>query len=113
VFSEEQIQSIAMALFNLYFIGVHMRSYAGATGNEVLAQKTQFSRSLLDMLRTNDLSIVSNMLADACEEYSNDLVEYQVDRSTVNRLRELAGYFDVQENKRLFFYASDYLNHKK
>jgi hypothetical protein len=73
-----------------YLTALRARSYAGATGNEVLAQKTRFSRSSLDGLKTNDLCIAANTLADACEENLAELAEYQVDQSTVNRLRELA-----------------------
>jgi hypothetical protein len=86
--SKEQTRDMLEA--TTYLTALRVRSYAGAIGNEVLAQKTQFSRSSLDDLRTNDLCIVANTLADACEEYSGDLAEYQVDQSTVNKLRERA-----------------------
>jgi hypothetical protein len=86
--SKEQTRDMLEA--TIYLTALRVRSYAGAIGNEVLAQKTRFSRSSLDALKTNDLCIVANTLADACEEYSGDLVEYLGDQSTVNRLRELA-----------------------
>jgi hypothetical protein len=74
----------------LYLTALRVRSYAGATDNEVLAQKTRFSRSSLDVLKTADLCIAANTLADACGAYLADLAEYQVDQTAVNRLRELA-----------------------
>jgi hypothetical protein len=73
-----------------YLTALRVRSYAGATGNETLAQKTRFSRSSLDALKTNDLCVAAVTLANACEEVLADLAEYQVDRSAVNNLRELA-----------------------
>jgi hypothetical protein len=74
----------------LYVTALRVRSYAGTTGDEVLAQKTQFSRSALDMLRTDDLCLAANTLADACVEHLTGLAEYQVDQTVVDKLRELA-----------------------
>jgi enamine deaminase RidA (YjgF/YER057c/UK114 family) len=86
--SKEQTRDLLET--TVYLTALRVRSYAGATGNETLAQKTQFSRSSLDILGTNDLCIVADTLANACEEYSGNLAEYQVDQSTANSLRELA-----------------------
>jgi hypothetical protein len=81
----------------LYLAALRVRSYAGATDNKVLAQKTQFSRSSLDALRTDDLCLAANTLADACEEHLADLAEYQVDQTVATRLREL-----VKKTKTLY-----------
>jgi hypothetical protein len=86
--SKEQVRDSLET--TLYLTALRVRSYAGATGNEALAQKTLFSRSSLDVLKTNDLCVAAVTLADACEENLSDLAEYQVDRSAVSRLRELA-----------------------
>jgi hypothetical protein len=74
----------------LYTTALRVRSYAGVTGDEVLAQKAQFSRSSLDLLRTDTLYLVANTLADACVEHLTGLAEYQVDQTVVDKLRELA-----------------------
>jgi hypothetical protein len=74
----------------LYQTALRVRSYAGVIGNEVLTQKTRFSRSSLDLLKTGDLCVNANTLADACEENLAGLAEYQVDQAAVDRLRELA-----------------------
>ncbi|MDR2407997.1 MAG: hypothetical protein LBE13_07790, partial [Bacteroidales bacterium] len=74
----------------LYQIALCLRSYAGVVENEVLLEKTNFSRSSLHILRGNDLFRIANMIADTCEGYLTDLAEYEVDQAMIDELRDLA-----------------------
>jgi hypothetical protein len=86
--SKEQIRDMLETI--LYQTALRVRTYAGIIGDEVLAEKTKFSRSSLDLLGNNDIVIISNILADACTEHLAGLVDYQVDQAMVDKLRELA-----------------------
>jgi hypothetical protein len=72
-----------------------VRSYAGVTENEVLLEKTNFSRSALHILRSNDLFHIANMMANICEEHLTVLAEYEVDQAMVDKLRKLANQFET------------------
>jgi hypothetical protein len=89
-YTESKEQTRDLLETTLYRIALRVRSYAGATGNKILAQKTRFSRSSLDALRTGDLCLAAVTLANACEENLADLAEYQVNQAAVDKLRELA-----------------------
>jgi hypothetical protein len=74
----------------IYQTGLRVRSYARETDNEILLEKTNFSRSTLGSMPTNNLFIIANVLADACSEYLAELAEYEIDQSIIDSLRELA-----------------------
>jgi hypothetical protein len=74
----------------IYQTGLRLRSFARETDNEILLKKTNFSRSTISLMTTNNLFILSGTMADACSEYLAELVEYQIDRSTVDSLNNLA-----------------------
>jgi hypothetical protein len=75
----------------IYHTAVRVRSYAGATENDVLAEKMRISRSGLDKLKTNDLLTFAQVIADACAANLPALSDYRIDASTVDSLRRSAG----------------------
>jgi lysyl-tRNA synthetase class I len=70
-----------------YQTAVRVRSYAGATENDVLATQMRFSRSSLDKMKTNDLLTLAQVIADACSAHLPELREYKIDETTVDSLR--------------------------
>jgi hypothetical protein len=73
-----------------YQTAVRVRSYAGATADDVLAEKMNVSRSSLDRMKTNDLLTLARVIADACAARLPELRDYRIDESTVDSLRKCA-----------------------
>jgi uncharacterized coiled-coil protein SlyX len=71
----------------IYLTALHVRSFAGIAGDEVLLEKMRFSRSALDILGINDLLTRSRLVLDACVANLPALTEYRVDQTTVNELQ--------------------------
>jgi septal ring factor EnvC (AmiA/AmiB activator) len=71
----------------VYTIALRVRSFAGITGDDVLAEQMRFSRSSLDLLRTNDLLTRGRMVLDICAANLPALSEYQVDQQTIDDLQ--------------------------
>ncbi|MDR0604349.1 MAG: hypothetical protein LBG80_08625 [Bacteroidales bacterium] len=74
----------------LYQVALCVRSYAGVTENEVLLEKTNFSRSALYILRENDLCSIAMVIVNVCMEHLSELAEYGIDQTIVDNLRNLA-----------------------
>jgi ElaB/YqjD/DUF883 family membrane-anchored ribosome-binding protein len=91
--SKDQTRDLLESI--LYQTALYVRSYAGIAENEILLEKTNFSRSALHILRENDLLRVANMIADICEEYLADLAEYEVDQAMIDKLRKLTSQLET------------------
>jgi hypothetical protein len=74
----------------MYQTAVRVRSYAGATENDVLADQMRISHTSLDKMKTNDLLTFAHVIADACTANLPALTDYLIDESTVDSLRKIA-----------------------
>jgi hypothetical protein len=72
----------------VYLVGVRLRAFAGATGNDVLANTVKHSRGTIDQYSFNRLLIYSRTVANASREYLPQLSAYQINQNTVDALEQ-------------------------
>lgn len=70
----------------VYRMSVRLRAFAGATGNDVVANKVKYSRTALDQWSFNRLLTYSRTVANTLREYLPQLSAYQIDQSIVDAI---------------------------
>jgi hypothetical protein len=72
----------------VYLVSVRLRAFAGATGNDVLANTVRHSRGTIDQYPFNRLLIYRWTITNAIREYLPQLGAYQIDQNTVDTLEQ-------------------------